>query len=333
MKKKIIIALVVLAVGGFMAYLSYNPEKAPTISYRPTKVERGEIKVITTATGTVEPENRLEIIPPIAGRLDEILVKEGDKVKKNQIIAWMSSSERAALLDAARAKGESEVAYWEKLYNRTPIISPIDGTVILKSFEAGQTFSTSDAVITLSNRLTVKAEVDETDIGSIEVGQKATIILDAYSKTEFPAEVTAIAFDAETVNNVTIYEVDVSPLEPIKQMRSGMTANVNFITKEKKDILVIPTSAINYENGKPTVLIPNPPEKEPRHYSKEIQLGESDGAQSEVLSGLNEGDLILIKGLAVSEEDDSNNPLSFGPPKRDKKKSSKSKDQGPPPGP
>ncbi len=323
MKKKITITFIIILIGAGLFFLTYQPKKSNEVHYNEQRVERHNIQILTTATGTVEPENRLEIKPPIAGRVDTILVKEGEEVKKNQILAWMSSTERAALLDAARAKGAKEVAYWEELYRPTPIISPIDGTVILQSVEAGQTFTSSDAVFTLSNRLTVKAEVDETDIGSIRVGQKASIILDAYSKKAFPAEVTAIAFDATTVNNVTVYEVDVSPLQPIAQMRSGMTANVNFVILEKENTLVVPTSAIEYSNGITSVLIPG--KEGPQSVS--IEMGDSDGKFTEI-TGLEEGDAILIKGLSDNNQSDGPNPLSFGPKR---KKTDKKSDQGPPP--
>lgn len=317
MKKKILIFLLGLLAIGTIGWLTYKPSQTSKVIYHTHKVDRQNIKVIITATGTVEPENRLEIKPPIAGRVDKILVKEGDKVKRDQILAWMSSTERAALLDAARAKGPKEVEYWKDLYRPTPIISPIDGTVILQSIEAGQTFTSSDAVFTLSNRLTVKAEVDETDIGSIKVGQHATIILDAFSKENFPAEVTAIAYDATTVNNVTIYKVDVSPLKPISQMRSGMTANVNFVVLERKSVLAVPTSAINYNLKKAYVLVPDGKKK---RIEPEVQIGESDGRYTEIISGLNEGDEVMIQGLAQSRDGNGENPLSFGRRRPKKKK-------------
>ncbi len=329
MKKKISVFLSVVIIVGLVIFLTYKPETGPQVHYYPQKIGRQNIRVITTATGTVEPENRLEIKPPIAGRVDSILVKEGEKIVKNQIIAWMSSTERAALLDAARAKGAKEVAYWEELYRPTPIISPIDGTVILQSIEAGQTFTSSDAVFTLSNRLTVKAEVDETDIGSIKVGQRASIVLDAYSKEKFPAKVTAIAYDATTVNNVTIYEVDVSPIKPIEQMRSGMTANVDFVILDKENVLVVPTSAIQYEGDKTIVLTPDPNNKNEMIPRKtDVKTGETNGKFTEIISGLNPDDSVLIKGLS-SNVNQSNNPLSFGRPKRKKDSSSKSSDRPP----
>ena len=93
--------LVIALVVAF--YSRQHPQGA---SYEPTKVTRGGLQVSILATGAVSPENRLEIKPPIAGRVEQVLVEEGQMVKKGDILAWMSSTERAAVLDAARAQGE-----------------------------------------------------------------------------------------------------------------------------------------------------------------------------------------------------------------------------------
>lgn len=79
-------------------------------AHREVMVTRDTLQSSILTTGDVRPRNRLLIKPPIAGRAESILVREGDAVKKGQILAWMSSTERAALLDAARAKGSDEVA-------------------------------------------------------------------------------------------------------------------------------------------------------------------------------------------------------------------------------
>src|SRR5262249_54993338 len=146
--------------------------------------------------------------------------------KKGQVMAWMSSTERAALLDAASARGEDELKQWEELYRPTPILAPIPGTVIARNVESGQTFTVSDAVLTMSDRLTVKAQVDETDIAQIALKQRASIVLDAYPQEKLDAIVDQIAYDAKTVNSVTTYVVDVLPRNTPKFMRSSMTANV-----------------------------------------------------------------------------------------------------------
>jgi len=156
----------------------------------------GDIQMAVMTTGAVEPQNRLEIKPSINSRIEEILVDEGDKVTKGQILAWTSSTERAALVDAARSQGDGALAYWEQVYKQTPIISPIDGEVIVRSIEPGQTVTTNDTVLVLSDRLIVSAQFDETDIGRVGLGKEAVIALDAYPKVKIEGTVDHIAYES-----------------------------------------------------------------------------------------------------------------------------------------
>jgi membrane fusion protein, macrolide-specific efflux system len=301
-RKKVILALVAVIVGLGMFWLWKRNQKPPT-TYREVTLDRGDITVNVTATGTVQPQNRLEIKPPISGRVDEILVNEGQVVKKGQILAWMSSTERAALLDSARSQGEAEVKRWEELYRATPVIAPIRGTIIQRSVESGQSFTNVDAILVMSDRLTVQAQVDETDLAAIKLDQPAEIVLDAYSKNSLRAKVAQIAYEAKTVNNVTTYIVDVLPLETPDYMRSGMTANVIFNTEIKKDILRVPNDVLKTSDGQTTVLVktPNgPPASVP------IEVGLSDGKYTEVVSGLEGNETLLVKELDISEKENSN---------------------------
>ncbi len=285
------VGMAVVAVASIVLYFVMKgrgesvvgPEKEVT-------VKRGDIEITILATGTVQPENRVEIKPPINGRVERVLVSEGAKVRRGQVLAWMSSTERAALIDAARAKGKGELAQWEEMYKPTPILAPITGTLIQRNVESGQGFTSSDPVFVMSDRLTVKAQVDETDIAKIKSKQKATIVLDAYSEQKLPATVDQIAFDAKTVNNVTTYDVDVLPDATPDFMRSGMTANVTFDIDVKRDILRIPNEAIKYVDGKPTVKI----KKEGKPVEQTIETGITDGRHVEVVSGLNESQAILV---------------------------------------
>src|ERR1041385_3591306 len=108
---------------------------------RQIPVIRGSLRLTVQATGNVQPLNKVEILPPVAGRIDKIVALEGAHVKKGQVLAWMSSSERAVLLDNARSKGPDEVKYWEEAYSPTPIIAPVDGLVIARNVVEGQTRS------------------------------------------------------------------------------------------------------------------------------------------------------------------------------------------------
>jgi macrolide-specific efflux system membrane fusion protein len=281
----------------------------------PVTVGRGDISVSIQATGTVQPKNRLEIQPPISGRIEKVLVVEGDYVKKGTILAWMSSTERAALLDAARATGDAEVKHWEELYKATPLIAPLSGEIIARNIEPGQTVGSGTAVLVMNDYLIVKAQVDETDIGKIRVGQKAVIKMDAYPDQSIKAEVNHIAYEAKTSNNVTVYEIDVLPGNTPKFLRSGMTADVDFIISAKKNIVIVPEEAVTRQGTKATVLVPDRKNKG-KSIARELKLGITDGKNSEVLHGLAEGDTILQYGipeLTRKKQQDSNPFMMRGP--------------------
>ena len=317
MKKKIIIFIAIIFVLA-IAILIWKTVKAPEINYEEIKVEKGNISVEILATGTVQPENRLEIKPPVAGRIEKVLVDEGEKVTKGQILAWMSSNERAALIDSARALGKKELARWEKLFRPTPVMAPIDGNIILRNVEEGQSFTTNDPILVMSDRLTVKAQVDETDMALIKLKQKASIILDAYSEKGIPAKVDQIAFEAKTVNNVTTYLVDVLPENTPDFMRSGMTANVNFLLQEKKGVINVPLDVITTEEDISRVLIKGPQEE---IFEREVKTGITDGKIIEILEGLSEGDIVLKEVRGPKKSSSTTNP--FSPMRRKKDKSAK----------
>ena len=308
MKKTIVSLALVLAIGAIWFFHHRSPIK---VSYREVPVQRSDLHLVIQSTGTVQPENRLEIKPPIAGRIEEVKTDEGKQVRKGEILAWMSSTERAALLDAARAKGADEVKKWEELYKATPILAPIRGTIIKRNVETGQTFTSSDSVFVMSDRLTVKAQVDETDIAQIQLKQRATILLDAYPSQPIEATVDQIAYDSTTVNNVTTYSVDVLPKLTPEFMRSGMTANVAFDIASKKGVLVIPNQAYKVKTKKVFALLkPTNPNLEPQEH--EIQIGLSDGKRTEVTEGLKENEVVLVAeiGSSMGNSSQAQNPLT-----------------------
>lgn len=307
---KIIIVIMLFIFFGWIVYYFFFAKKEELQIYKEYIVEKGELQTSILATGTIQPENRLAIKPPIAGRADKVLVKEGMYVNKGHILAWLSSTERAALLDAAKSKGEEELKVWEALYKPTPVLAPIAGTIISKNIETGQSFTSSDSIFVLSNRLTIKAQVDETDISKIKVNQSVDIELDAYPDQIVEGQVSLIAFDSKAINNVTTYIVDVVPKSVPDFMRSGMTVNVTFYLEKKKDILLIPVEAINSDLNKQSILIkdPNNPKK---NISVVVKLGLSDGKFYELISGIKENEVLLIKDYKLKKPEDIKiNPLS-----------------------
>lgn len=304
---KIIIIVVIagLAFGGWNMFKP-KPKSADTVKIINPRL--GDIELVVTSTGTVLPKNRLEIKPPVNGRIEQVLVKEGQKVKIGDTIAWMSSTERAALLDAARGQGEDKLKYWQEVYKPIPLVASIDGEVIVGTTQPGQTVTTADAVIVLSDQLIVRGQVDETDIGKIKEGQKATVSLDAYPNSKIDTMVDHIYYESKTVNNVTIYEVDLLPDVIPPFFRSGMNANIDFIEDSKHNVLTLPLNAVQKEKEGAFVFV-QVSNKEPQR--KEIVLGISDDKNVEIVSGLTENDDVVLKTkkYALPQTAGGNNPF------------------------
>jgi macrolide-specific efflux system membrane fusion protein len=302
-KWKIGLALAI-AVGLAVIFVIILKQKQPaTASIKLINPAYGTIQTSITTTATVTPENRLAIKPPVNGRVDKILVKEGDYVKVGQTLALMSSTERATVLDSARAQNKEQLAYWEEVYKPTPLLSPINGQVIVQTVQPGQTVTTSDAVTVLSDRLIIQAQVDETDIGKILVGQKAVISLDAYPDTKVQGTVDHIYYESTIINNVTIYEVNILPKKVPVIFRSGMSANVDIIEQSKENVLMIPLEAVKQDAEGSFVLISQENGEKP--VKRTVQLGIADDKNVEVVSGLETQDKIVISTQAYQPSKDT----------------------------
>ena len=307
MKKKLLIVGILILVAGGIFFFTRNSSEE--IHYSAMVVERGDIRQLVSSTGTISPQNRLEIKPPVAGRVDKILIQEGQVVKRGDVIAWISSNERAALMDAVRTQGPQEIKRWEELYKPTPVIAPIDGTVILKSVEAGQSFMNTDAIFVMADRLTVKAQVDETDIALVQLNQSAEIILDAYPDQTIKGEVVKLAYDSTLTNNVTTYQVDILPVEAPDFLRSGMTCTVNVEVQKKNNVLKVPTAAITTEANGETLLV----KKGKARLPISIETGLEHDGFTEVLSGISEGDTIYIREMSLKGKSSTgSNPFMPG---------------------
>lgn len=293
-KKKRILSLIILIllaaclliftkIKGSSNHLNAIREIRPTV---------GSMRVVISSTGTVYPKNRLEIKPPVSGRVEEVLVREGESVRVGQVLAFMSSTERAALLDAASDQSEEELQYWQKMYQRIPLKAPIKGEVIVATTQPGQTVTTSDSVIVLSDQLIVRAQVDETDIGKIKLNQNADIILDAYPDTQIKAKIDHIYYESQTVNNVVVYKVDLLPENAPEFFRSGMSASINFVIENKENALILPMEALQQDKNENYVLIkqagnPNP-------IKRVVKVGIAEGENYEILSGITSADTIVV---------------------------------------
>ncbi|MBI2609028.1 MAG: efflux RND transporter periplasmic adaptor subunit [Deltaproteobacteria bacterium] len=304
-KKIIILGSLFLLLGIFFATKLFTGKEK--IEYVKIAIKKNPLLVTIQATGNVEPMNKVEILPPVPGRIDSIAIEEGDLVEQGKIIASMSSTNRAALLDIARSRNPGEYKEWEEMYQPTPIIAPVTGRIISKKIVPGQTVGTQSVLFEMSDKLVIRAQVDETDIEKIKPGMDAVITVDAYPNKNFGAHVDKISHQSELINNVNIYSVELVLYKQLQELRSGMTANVHFIIKEKESALVIPVWAVQgREEEDFTVLDKN---KKP----KILSLGLSDGQNVEILSPIQEGEEIFVQQFQFKSKNGSTSPFSpFG---------------------
>lgn len=313
-KKSLIIIVGIVLIGTVSGWLFFKGKSSDSQdNQKIINPHYGDIQTVITTTATILPKNRLEIKPPVGGRIEEVLVQEGAMVKTGQILAWMSSTDRAALLDAARGESADEYKKWQDVYKAIPLLAPIDGQVIVATTQPGQTITTTEAVLVLSDHLIVRAQVDETDIGKIKLNQDAVISLDAYPDTKIKAVVDHIYYESSTVNNVTIYNVDLLPKEIPAFFRSGMNANVDFIIEKKADVLLLPIAAVTKEGDQSFVTLEGSDKKPVK---QEIQTGISDDRKIEIVSGLKEDDNVILKTkkFSLNKNKGGTNPFSASRP-------------------
>jgi len=261
-------------------------------------VKRGNITREVISNATITPENKLEIKSPIAGRAESVLVDIGQEVKRGQPLAMMSSSERAALLDAARAKGTKEVKFWEDVYKAAPLVAPLDGVIISRTLVPGQIVTTADVAFIMSDYLIAQASMDETDLAKIRMGQSARVTLDSYPDIPIEGVVSKIAYNGITSNNVTTYPVNVTMKDIPDFARSGMTADVGFIEEGRTNILVLPVDAVAPDGT--VQLVPREPGG--AVVVRKVDTGLSDGKSIEIIRGLSEEQQVLRTAYQLPEQ-------------------------------
>lgn len=288
-KKRMTWAILVVAIAGAVV-LAFSSRGTSADTATTVRSFEGKVEDYITATAVVQPQNRLEVNAPIAGRVEKMLVAEGQRVKAGETLALLSSADRAALLDAARLKGGETLAKWQDVYNMTPLLAPIDGEVIVQKIRPGKNVTVSDPVVVLSDRLIVQAQVDETDIGRVKIGQAVRVGLDAYPDISVSGKVDHIYYESTTVNNVTMYLVDIVPDEVPDVFRSGMSASVRIIRESVEKAVLIPRKALKQDNAVSYVLL----EQNGKPVRAEVSTGIADGENIQIVKGLEAGSSLIV---------------------------------------
>ena len=254
-----------------------------------------------------------------------------DLIAKSDVDAdtsvWLKAK---ASLTAAEAKVSQSAAALRKSrinLNYTKIYSPVDGVVVAKNVEEGQTVAASyqtPSIAEIARDLTqmqVEVNVDEADIGGVREGQEATFNVDTYPNEKFAGKVTQVRLSPATNDNVVTYTVVVKVSNPDGKLLPGMTANVSLILESRKGVLTVPNSAFRFKpsdnkeasdrgmpgpgDHKQTVAEITQPAayrlEKKKPVKVEVEKGITDGQNTEILSGVGEGENV-ITGIIVPKE-------------------------------
>ena len=372
-KKRILGIAVVLIILAAIYY--FNLQSQPKTTYLTETVKYSDIQQTIVATGTVRSSNRVEVGARVSGKVEKILVKLGQKVKKGELIAELDSitqentlnSTQAQLaaykaqlvaaqtayrvansnfqriaklykrkasslddyenaqnnLDSAKAnveqiqaqikQSEIEVNTAATNLNYTKITSPIDGTVISIPVSVGQTVNANQTTPTIIqvadlDTMLIKPEISEGDITKIKPGMKVQFTTLAEPDEIYQAEIASVdpALTTLTDNeysesvsdtNAIYYYANVLVPNPEHKLQIGMTTQNTIITAQKQHVLVVPALAIQKRNGQNSVQILDGD----KVVEKIVQIGLHDDINTEILSGLNEGDNVILSQSSANE--------------------------------
>ncbi len=300
-----VIVAVVVVLGCVGVYLGLQWRAAQPV-YDYLQVDRGEMRVTLRESGVIQPEHRLSITPPISGRVDTISVLDGAMVKQGQVLALMSSTDRAALIDAARAAGSKEYKFWQDIYKPAPLVAPLDGQIIATDVVPGSVVVPAQTIFVMSDHLIVQANVDETDLEHVWLGQKVDVSFEGFPDAKLTGTVRKIDDDSTTVNNVTTYLVNIFLDKTPSFVVSGLSTDLDFLVSDRKNVLRVPTDALTPEGQ---ILVVKSPGTKP--VLRQIQVGATDGTYTEILSGLQEGDWIARQQFELQKQ--TNSGFSFMP--------------------
>lgn len=254
---------------------------------------------------------------------------------ENALLAYRQAKEQVASSRENVQKAQTNLGY-------ATITSPIDGTVISKSVEEGQTVAASfntPELFTIAKDLKnmqVIANVDEADIGGVAVGNRVNFTVDAYPDDTFEGVVKQVRLEATTTNNVVTYEVVISAPNADLKLKPGLTANVTIFTKEQANILSVANKALRFTPTKETVgkdmKIVDCKGKNKvwtlngnTLTAHSVNIGQSDAMHTQIISGIKAGQSVITEIVVdASEDEEDSQPQSqgliSGPGPRGKKK-------------
>ncbi len=318
---------VVLALAAVVAGRPRRPVEDEKAKIKTAKAEVGDVQVRVTEVGSVEPQVKVDVKSVLSGKVVELLVREGDRVSRGQVLARVEPDVNQArdLSQVKNAVHEAEIALndartnYERNQNllsqgllsqkdnletetryrsakaihdaalekykivqdsgvpiamaaadtaqRLNVTSPMDGVVIRRNIELGDTvtsgvssFNAGTVLVTVADvgTMIVKAGINEVDIGKVRLEQAVKISLDAYPKVRFAGVIKRIAPAARLEEKVKVFEVEIAVDRQGAELRTGMTANIDVLGEGREKVLTVPVEALFRKEDKEVVYVKKP---------------------------------------------------------------------------
>ncbi len=322
-------ALGILVAGGGAYALRPKGPAEEKDKIKTAKAEVSDVQVRVTEVGSVEPDVKVDVKPVLSGKVVELLVREGDQVKRGQVLARVepdvnqardlsqvknSVSEAEIALNEAKATYErnkdllsqgllsaqagleSETRYRQSkashdsamdkyrivqesgvpiasvaagTIQRLNVTSPMDGVVIRRPVELGDTvmsgvssFNAGTVLMTVADveTMIIKAGINEVDIGKVRLEQPVKVSLDAYPKVRFAGKILRIAPAARLEEKVKVFDVEIAIEHQGAELRTGMTANIDIVGEKRAGVLTVPVEAIFKKDETEVVYVKKPDE-------------------------------------------------------------------------
>lgn len=292
-----------------------------------------------TVSGTVKALSSTTVTTKVAGEVATVDVEVGDRVFSGDVLFKLTSDSIDLAVQQAENAVEIARKSYESLTTKTEedpqvrdlrlrvqqaqsnldraredvqnltIVSPVTGVVLSTSVNAGDTVNgyTKIATVAETGKMSVDISVDELDIVKTKLGQEATITVSALSGKEFRGKVVSISPKGVASSGVATFGVTIQVTDPTGLL-SGMTADVTIVTENKTNVLLAPAEAIVTSNNKHTAIVVSP---DGTKTATQVQVGSSNGTYTEILSGLKEGDSVVL--ASVSSNSQNGGMMFFGP--------------------
>ena len=362
-----LVVLIAAGVYGYQYYQGQQKAKKAA-AVETTPVVRMNLKSTVSATGTIKPVNSVEVSSKVTARIKDVLVKENDTVTAGQTVATLDATDYTEKRNQAQYKVANTKAKYERaqyLYsigadtqeqledakmnydtavsslaesqsnmNEMTIVAPMSGVVVGEPQTPGtmavQGTSNPTVIMRIADMSSkqILAKIDETDIGSVKVGQSATFTVDSFNGKTFTARVSKIS-QTDTSNSwnintsssssssssssasVIYYYVTLDVDDPDNMLLPAMTARVEINTAEKNDALVVPISTLKTDANGSYVIVKNADGTQENRY---VSTGIYSDEYVEILDGLSEGEQVVSTYVAKSADSAKKNSSNRGGP-------------------